>query len=111
MFKKLLSLVLVVLTVASFTFARPALAADDVHGKQVFSANCAVCHAGGRNSVNPAKTLEKSVLEANSMYSADAIKTQVTNGKNAMPAFGGRLSAEDIDDVAAYVLAQSEKGW
>jgi cytochrome c6 len=29
----------------------------------------------------------------------------------AMPAFGGRLSAEDIETVANYVLAQAEKGW
>jgi hypothetical protein len=35
----------------------------------------------------------------------------VTNGKNAMPAFGGRLSDDDIKDVAAYVISQSEAGW
>jgi cytochrome c6 len=35
----------------------------------------------------------------------------VTNGKGAMPAFQGRLSAQDIADVAAYVLSQAEKGW
>jgi cytochrome c6 len=45
------------------------------------------------------------------MYSADAIMTQVTNGKNAMPAFGGRLSGDDIANVAAYVLSQADKGW
>ena len=28
-----------------------------------------------------------------------------------MPAFGGKLSATDIDDVAAYVESQSSKGW
>ncbi len=37
--------------------------------------------------------------------------TQVTKGMGAMPAFGGRLSAEDIETVANYVLAQAEKGW
>jgi cytochrome c6 len=36
---------------------------------------------------------------------------QVTNGKNAMPAFGGKLSEADIADVAAYVIEQSDKGW
>jgi len=40
-----------------------------------------------------------------------AIVTQVTKGMGAMPAFGGRLSAEDIETVANYVLAQAEKGW
>jgi len=36
--------------------------------------------------------------------------TQVTNGKNAMPAFGGRLSDDDIQNVAAYVIDQAEGG-
>ena len=56
-------------------------------------------------------TLKKDVLEANGMKSVDAITYQVTNGKNAMPAFGGRLSDSDIEDVANYVLSQSDKGW
>ena len=37
-----------------------------------------------------------------------SIVTQVTNGKNAMPAFGGRLSDKEIDDVAAYVYDQAK---
>jgi cytochrome c6 len=40
-----------------------------------------------------------------------AVAYQVTNSKNAMPAFGGKLSEGDIADVAAYVIEQSEKGW
>ena len=28
-----------------------------------------------------------------------------------MPAFEGKLSATDIDDVAAFVERQAEKGW
>lgn len=32
---------------------------------------------------------------------------QVTNGKNAMPAWGDRLSEEEIDAVAAYVYDQA----
>jgi cytochrome c6 len=40
------------------------------------------------------------------MYNLDAIIYQVTNGKNGMPAFGGRLSEDDIQNVANYVLAE-----
>ena len=39
-----------------------------------------------------------------------SVVTQVTNGKNAMPAFGGRLSDEEIADVAAYVYNQADTG-
>ena len=39
-----------------------------------------------------------------------AVAYQVTNSKNAMPAFGGKLSADDIADVAAYVIDQPRPG-
>ena len=61
----------------------------------------------------PEKTLEKEALEqylAGGRNEASVIK-QVTNGKNAMPAFGGRLSDEDIANVAAYVIKSSSDGW
>lgn len=89
----------------------PAFAADLVHGGQVFASNCAACHIGGGNVVNASKTLKISDLEQYEMASLEAIKTQVTKGKNAMPAFLGRLTEGEIDDVAAYVLDQAEKGW
>jgi cytochrome c6 len=91
--------------------ASPVLAADIENGERIFTANCAACHAGGNNVIMPEKTLKKDALEANGMNAVSAITYQVTNGKNAMPAFGGRLSDSDIEDVANYVLSQSEKGW
>jgi cytochrome c6 len=90
--------------------SRPALAADATDGAKIFSANCAACHAGGRNVIMSDKTLKQEALEKYNMNSIDAIANQVTNGKNAMPAFKGRLSQAQIEDVASYVLAQSEKG-
>jgi len=69
------------------------------------------CHVGGGNVVNGAKTLKLADLEKYDMASLEAIKTQVTNGKSAMPAFLGRLTDQDIDDVATYVLDQAESGW
>jgi cytochrome c6 len=91
--------------------AAPAQAADDVHGKQVFETNCAACHIGGGNVVNGAKTLKKADLEQYDMASFEAITTQVKNGKAAMPSFLGRLTEDDIEDVASYVLSQAEQGW
>ncbi|WP_038024062.1 c-type cytochrome [Synechococcus sp. RS9916] len=92
-----------------------AFAADAAHGAQVFSANCAACHIGGGNVVNGQRTLQQDDLKA---YLAnyndgheEAIAYQVTNGKNGMPAFGGKLSSDDIADVAAYVESQSVNGW
>jgi cytochrome c6 len=93
------------------TFSSQAFAADIENGERIFTANCAACHAGGNNVIMPEKTLKKDALEANGMNAVSAITYQVTNGKNAMPAFGGRLSDTDIEDVANYVLSQSENGW
>lgn len=109
--KKLLSVLVVAITVFTLAFGSPALAADTVNGAKVFSANCAACHLGGRNVVAAAKTLKKDALEKYNMNSMEAIVSQVHNGKNAMPAFKGRLKDAQIEDVAAYVLEQAEKGW
>ena len=37
--------------------------------------------------------------------------SQVTRGKGAMPAFGGRLADADIQEVATYVIASAKEGW
>nr|YP_011006202.1 cytochrome c6 [Dictyotopsis propagulifera]WAM63206.1 cytochrome c6 [Dictyotopsis propagulifera] len=97
------------LTVFSTAFST--YAADIKNGESVFTANCSACHAGGNNVIMPEKTLKKEALSANQMNSMNAITYQVTNGKNAMPAFGGRLSDLDIEDVASFVLSQSENDW
>lgn len=110
MLTKLLSIFLVFLAAAMFT-ATPALAGDAASGAKIFSANCAACHAGGRNLISGAKTLQKEDLDKYEMNSLDAIVNQVKKGKNAMPAFFSRLSDAQIEDVATYVLSQAEQGW
>ncbi|CAJ1432358.1 unnamed protein product, partial [Effrenium voratum] len=77
----------------------PAAAAGIENGQNIFLANCAACHAGGNNAVQPDKKLKKDALETYGMYDVERIKYQVTNGKNAMPAFGERLGPEDIADT------------
>ena len=94
-----------------FIADKSTLGADLEEGERIFTANCAACHAGGNNAIMPEKTLKKDILEENNMNSISAITNQVKNGKNAMPAFGGRLADEDIENVANYVLNQSEQGW
>ncbi len=101
----------IALAAAWLSFSGAAQAADLANGGKIFNANCAACHAGGRNVVMAEKTLQKEALEKFGMNSIAAIVTQVTNGKNAMPAFKGKLSDEDIQDVAAFVLSKSEAGW
>mmetsp|Transcript_142692 Transcript_142692/g.248871 ORF Transcript_142692/g.248871 Transcript_142692/m.248871 type:complete len:142 (-) Transcript_142692:49-474(-) len=98
---------------AAIIAAGPAFAGDVDAGEKVFNANCAACHAGGQNSVVPDHTLEKAAIEKflTGGFNEKAVITQVTNGKNAMPAFGGRLSDDDIANVASFVISKSEEGW
>ena len=68
-----------------------AFAGDIESGETLFAGNCAACHAGGNNVIAAEKTLRKDALDK---YLAggrkeSSVVTQVTNGKNAMPAFGG----------------------
>ncbi|WP_071191250.1 c-type cytochrome [Trichormus sp. NMC-1] len=108
--KKIISVLLLGIAIFTFAFSSPALA-DAAAGKAVFSANCASCHAGGKNLVNAAKSLKKADLVKYNMYSAEAIIAQVSKGKGAMPAFTGRLKPSQAEDVAAYVLEQADKDW
>ncbi|MEM1280354.1 MAG: c-type cytochrome, partial [Cyanobacteria bacterium P01_H01_bin.152] len=104
MVKAILTILIIVSSVFCTILVQPAMAADLGVGPQIFNANCAACHANGLNAVNPTKTLRKSDLDKYAMASLEAIQTQVMNGKNAMPAFRGRLKPNEIESVAAYVL-------
>lgn len=104
-------LVLLSLILFTFAFTPPVFAGDAAAGAKIFSSNCAACHMGGRNVVAADKTLKQDALEKYSMNSLAAIVHQVQNGKNAMPAFKGRLNEQQIEDVATYVLEQAAKGW
>ncbi|GAB4820229.1 hypothetical protein N2152v2_007275 [Parachlorella kessleri] len=87
----------------------PAIAADLVLGEEIFSNNCAVCHAGGLNNIagEEKHTLKKDALLKYNLFSVDAIVNQVNQGKDAMPPFNGVLSEEEIAAVASFVYDQA----
>ncbi|MEI6428042.1 MAG: c-type cytochrome [Pseudanabaena sp. ELA607] len=105
--KNILLTIITFLVILTTSFTYPAQSSDLVRGAKIFAANCASCHAGGKNLVQPHKTLKKDALDQYGMNSSEAIIAQVTKGKNAMPAFKGRLKPAQIEDVAAYVLDQA----
>lgn len=93
---------------SSFLFFLLALNSKDLDlGKRLFTANCNVCHMEGKNLILPEKSLKKNALEINGMNNLDAISYQIINGKNGMPAFGGRLQEKEIQEIASYVLQSS----
>ncbi|HET6546866.1 MAG TPA: cytochrome c [Solirubrobacter sp.] len=68
-------------------------------GAQRFKDNCSSCHtlaaAGASGKVGP--NLDQ--LQP----SPDLVARQVTNGGGAMPAFGGKLTEQQIQQIADYV--------
>lgn len=87
-------------------------AAYAVNGKTKFMQFCIACHGadGGGNPLLGAPNLKDDAW----LYSAnlDSIKQTISDGRNnQMPAFGDKLSADQIKVVAAYVqqLSESER--
>lgn len=74
-------------------------ASGDVEaGLAVFQASCTGCHLGdGLEDGGVGPKLSGLGL------TADAIETQIVNGKGAMP--GGLVSGTDLDNVTAYVVS------
>jgi cytochrome c553 len=70
-------------------------------GREIFVTNCGSCHtlqeAGTSGTVGP--NLDQVTLDH------DAVVEQVTNGGGGMPPFQGTLSEQQIQDVAAFVVA------
>lgn len=91
------------------SYAKKGNALNLERGEQLFFKNCNVCHIGGKNIIIPEKNLQKRTLEVTGMNTVEAIRYQITNGKNGMPAFGGRLEEKEIEEIAVYVLDQSER--
>lgn len=83
------------------TATEPSAGGNAEQGRTVFeSAGCGGCHvlqaAGSTGTVGP--NLDESTV------TAEQVEEQVRNGGGAMPAFGDRLSDQEIADVAAFVV-------
>lgn len=70
-------------------------AGDAAAGKTVFEAACQGCHPAGGTQAGVGPQLSTTKKDA------AQIKTQIVNGKGAMP--GGLVSGADLDNVVAYV--------
>ncbi|MBW3667808.1 MAG: cytochrome c [Actinobacteria bacterium] len=99
-------LTLVVATTTGPSAAVQAVAEGDADaGAEVYRANCAMCHgadAAGMMGMHPA------LRGAVDRLTVEGVEVTVRNGRATMPpmpAFGSRLSDEEIADVIAYIDA------
>lgn len=75
-------------------------------GEDVYKSHCVVCHgADGSGNTTLGKQLKASDLRGEDVQKlTDAeLKQVISNGKNNMPAFGGQVTAAEVDDLVKYV--------
>jgi cytochrome c oxidase subunit 2 len=93
-------------------FAFPHLAAAQSDGQKVFDANCAKCHGpdGSGNTTVGKAVGAKDLGSAEAKKLTDAeIRTQIEQGKNNMPPFGGTLNKAQIDSLIPIVRGFGKK--
>jgi mono/diheme cytochrome c family protein len=86
--------------------ASPAPAGGDAaKGAEIFAQNCASCHGENAQGGSIGPSLVTAELKA---QSDDFFRQTILNGRagTAMPAWEGRLSAQDIEDVIAFLRSK-----
>ncbi|MBW3619014.1 MAG: c-type cytochrome [Actinobacteria bacterium] len=83
----------------------PAAGPEVEAGRQVFAANCAMCHgsdASGMMGMHP------SLRGAVDRLTVEGVEVTIRNGRDTrppMPAFDNRLDDQQIDHVIAYIVS------
>jgi mono/diheme cytochrome c family protein len=87
-------------------FAAGAVAQNAPAAKDLFASKCAICHGPDGS----AQTTMGKNLKIRDFHSADVqkqsdadLKTAITKGKGKMPAFEGKLTGEQIDQLVGYL--------
>lgn len=86
-----------------------AAAADLANGKKVYADKCARCHGNtGKGDGPKAETLEKKPADYTDKkkmgeFTDVQLKKITLDGKQPMPAYQGKMSDRELDDVIAYI--------
>jgi Cytochrome c. len=77
-------------------------------GKQLFAETCAPCHSATSKTANIGPGLQglfkaKKMPATNRPVSVAVVKAQIQKGGGGMPAFGSKYTAQQLDDLIAYL--------
>jgi len=81
-------------------------AAQGASGKDLFVSKCAMCHgADGSAKTTIAKNLKIGDFQPPEVQKQSDLdlKATISNGKGKMPAFQGKLSGEQIDQLVSFI--------
>lgn len=79
---------------------------------KVYAKNCVLCHAAdGSGNTSSGKALGAKDLASSEVQkkSDEELTEVVTKGKGKMPAFGKKISADEIKGLIAYIRALPKK--
>ena len=98
------------ITVMVASAVSPALA--QTSGADTYKSKCQMCHGADGSGNTPAGK----AMKARSFSSPEVLKESdadllaiIKNGKNAMPAFAGKLSEAEIQEEVAYIHTLQKK--
>lgn len=77
--------------------------AGEIDAAAIYTARCARCHGADRSGNNGPALLPERLTKDASAYEAT-----ITNGSGPMPAFGNRLSADEISALVEFILSDPQ---
>jgi mono/diheme cytochrome c family protein len=78
----------------------------------LFKAKCAMCHGlDGKGETPTGKTMKARNFAAPEVMKMtdDELEAVIAKGKNKMPAFGGKLKKEQIEQLVGYIRELAKK--
>ncbi len=78
------------------------------NGRQLFAETCAPCHSATSKTTNIGPGLQglfkgRKMPATNRPVSVAVVKSQIQKGGGGMPAFGSKYTAQQLDDLIAYL--------
>lgn len=96
-------LVVIFLAIFVFGFSFAAFAQD---AAATFKAKCVMCHgadAAGKTPMGAKLNIRDLHAPEVQKLTAAELETVISKGKNKMPAFGGKLTAAEVAQLATYI--------
>jgi mono/diheme cytochrome c family protein len=90
------------IALVALVFIAPSVVASDMEkGEEIYAARCAICHGERGVSVMPDVP---NFAQYEGLMKPDALLLEsLSDGKNAMPAYLGILSEQDMKDVISFL--------
>ena len=80
---------------------------QQTRGHAVFQTHCAICHydrqSGPLHGPSLLGLYKKPALPSGAAATDERVTATILRGRGMMPAFGNRLSPDEVDDLVAYL--------